>query len=43
MDICIQLTQLENDEFNRNVKKNDVNIVQTKPQLQNYHYHQMHI
>ena len=33
----------ENVELNRNIKKNDVNIAQTKPQLPNYQYQQMHL
>ena len=33
----------ENVELNRNIKKNDVNIAQTKPQLQNYQYQQLHL
>ena len=30
-------------ELNRNIKKNDVNISQTKPQLPNYQYQQLHL
>ena len=33
----------ENVELNRNIKKNDVNIAQTKPQLPNYQYQQLHL
>ena len=33
----------ENVEHNINIKKSDKNILQAKPQLQNYHYQQMHL